>query len=155
MDTISYTEQFEICHIPAIQSLIFDRTCYLSYTHGGAERGLAFLRDSHTVQKIKKWTHDIMVSAHDRGTLIGFGRAAHDGWITHLYVDWEYQRQGIGSELLLWLESMLCKEGLEHLFVASDPKKSHFYKGHGYIPATEKPYEQNGRLFIQMEKTIR
>jgi ribosomal protein S18 acetylase RimI-like enzyme len=77
-----------------------------------------------------------MMSVYDEGQLVGFGRVVSDSihaMIYDLIVAPDYQRQGIGSEILTRLMNR-CREAHVHdiqLFCAAG--KRDFYERHGFV----------------------
>jgi GNAT superfamily N-acetyltransferase len=92
-----------------------------------------------------------MVSAYDAGHLIGFGRVVTDSihaMIYDLIVTPEYQRQGIGGEILDRLVKH-CQTAHIHdiqLFCAKD--KREFYERHGF---EARPAEAPGMQYRRAE----
>ncbi len=82
----------------------------------------------------KSW---YLISAYDGNRLAGFGRIISDGihhaLIVDLIVHPDYQRHGIGREILLKLTEQCKKYRIRDIQLFSAKGKSHFYKKAGYI----------------------
>ena len=87
---------------------------------------LKALRNSHTV-----------VTARDGERLVGLGNAISDGYLVvyypHLVVHPEYQRKGIGTEIVKLMQSKY--RGFHQQSVIADGKAVKFYKKCGFVEA--------------------
>ncbi len=78
-----------------------------------------------------------LVSVYDEGRLIGFGRAVSDSihaMIYDLIVAPDYQRQGIGGEILDRLVKRCQGAHLCDIQLFAAAGKRHFYEQHGFAP---------------------
>lgn len=105
------------------------------------EKGLRFLREKYSIDEIKKWNYDKVITIWEQTKFIGFGRAKDNGWITHLYIDTPYGGKGLGSELLSKLEKYLIENNHKVVYLNSESKALDFYIKRGY--------ESNGPTKIQ------
>lgn len=78
-----------------------------------------------------------LLTAWDDGRLVGLGNAISDGHLVvyypHLLVDPEYQRQGIGTELMKRL--MANYEGFHQHVLIADGRAIDFYRKCGFTRA--------------------
>jgi ribosomal protein S18 acetylase RimI-like enzyme len=76
------------------------------------------------------------VGAFDGSRLVGFVHVAWDGGIHGFILDTtvqrEYQRRGIGTELMVQAAKVAAERGLEWLHVDYEPHLDAFYRGCGY-----------------------
>ena len=76
------------------------------------------------------------VGAFDSSHLVGFVNLAWDGGIHGFILDTtvrrEYQRRGIGTELMRRAAQIAAERGLEWLHVDYEPHLNPFYRGCGY-----------------------
>ncbi len=88
----------------------------------------------HDLQKTL--THSwYMMSAYNDGRLVGFGRVVSDtihAMIYDLIVAPEYQRQGIGGEILDRLVKRCQEAGMRDIQLFCAPGKRAFYEKHGF-----------------------
>ena len=86
------------------------------------------------IDDLSRLTHmlqhaNLLVSARDDGRLVGFARALTDFsyccYISDLAVDRDYQRQGIGKQLLLTIQKKLGEEVMVCLL--STPEAMSYY----------------------------
>lgn len=153
MSNLRYIQGFTSDHVDPIYSLLIKLSQDQSY--GNKEEGLAFLESTYSKEKIAQWTKDFIITVWDSNVFVGFGRAKHDGWITHIYIDTEYQGKGIGSELLKQLEAILVQEGHKMIYLNCEPTELQFYEKRGYVPKHTEVTNYHGILFIPMEKIVR
>jgi GNAT superfamily N-acetyltransferase len=77
-----------------------------------------------------------LVGAYDADRLIGFGRIISDGVLYAMVYDMivhpEYQRQGIGSEILVRLIRRCRDASIRDIQLFSAKGKESFYKKHGF-----------------------
>ncbi len=82
-----------------------------------------------------------VVSAHEAGRLVGFGRAICDGVVHALILDMivapDRQGRGIGSEILRRLVERCRSAGIRDIQLFSAKGKSGFYGKHGFRPRPE------------------
>ena len=75
--------------------------------------------------------------AYHQDKIIGFGRTADDGMyygmVVDLVVDPEYQRRGIGSEILRQLREEMDNQGFYIMTLVAAPGKEEFYLKQGWI----------------------
>ena len=119
------------------------------------KEGLEFLKKTYSLDNIKRWADDFVLSLWKNGVFVGFGRAKKDGWITHVYIDKDFQKQGIGTKILGLLERKLKENGNAELFLNSDLKALGFYKRHGWNEKNEKPTNYHGILLLPMVKIVK
>jgi ribosomal protein S18 acetylase RimI-like enzyme len=76
------------------------------------------------------------VGAFDGSRLVGFVNVAWDGGVHGFILDTtvhpEYQRRGIGTELMLRAAKIAAERGIEWLHVDYEPHLYAFYRGCGY-----------------------
>ena len=112
--------------------------------------GLAFLEETYSLNKIKDWKNDFVITLWDKGVFVGFGRAKEDGWITHVYVGKDFQGRGVGTRILVLLEQRLTENGTAELFLNADPKTQDFYRKYGWKEKNENPI-----LLLPMVKVVK
>ena len=78
------------------------------------------------------------ICAFDGARLIGFVHVAWDGGIHGFILDTtvhrDYQRRGIGTELMRQASEVSREHGIEWLHVDFEPRWEQFYRGCGYQP---------------------
>ena len=88
------------------------------------------------------------VSAYHDEQLVGFGRVISDGVLHALIVEMivvpEYQRQGIGSAILIDLVARCRSAGIEDIQLFCAKGKVRFYLKHGFVP---RPADAPGMQF--------
>ena len=97
-------------------------------------------------------------TAEENGEVIGCASGlARYRWfyLTDLWIDERYRRQGLGSELLTLLEDLVRTKGIEHIYTwTSGMINPFFYEKHGYRAFTvfENFYEIEGYHHIGYRK---
>jgi GNAT superfamily N-acetyltransferase len=89
------------------------------------------------------------VGAFDGGQLVGFVNVAWDGGIHGFILDTtvhqDYQRRGIGTELLKRATGIAAQRGIEWLHVDYEPRLQKFYSKCGYENTEAGLLKINGR----------
>lgn len=92
--------------------------------------------------------------ACNQGNIVGFGTLTPDGEISNMYIHKDFQRQGIGSQILKMLEQTAAEQGISTLFLYSSITSESFYRKHKYITAKHESYTRNGQA-IHVIKMIK
>ena len=82
----------------------------------------------------------IMVGAYENDTIIGVGVMTYDKELFKvecLCVDFDYQKSGIGSKLLTYLEELAKQHGGKVMCLEARVSAEKFYIKHGYIGGGE------------------
>lgn len=91
-----------------------------------------------------------LITAWDKEQLVGVGNAISDGFLIvyypHLLVHVEYQRQGIGREIMKLLQQRY--QGFHMQILVADAKTVHFYQKCGFVKAgnTESMWIYDGNV---------
>ena len=95
------------------------------------------------------WFHAMYTLVAVNGSrLVGYGNVDDTGYIDHLYVRWDCQRQGIASGILQALE-IRCRElSLSAATVHASITAKPFFEKHGYKVIREQLVELCGAMFI-------
>ncbi len=100
-------------------------------------------------------THAI---AHHNGLVVGTGRLLilEEGacQIGRMAVDQPWRRQGVGGQLLLFLEQEACSQGMSQAMLHAQVYVKSFYAAHGYLERGE-VFLEAGIPHIEMRKEIR
>ncbi|WP_104400598.1 GNAT family N-acetyltransferase [Vibrio penaeicida] len=86
------------------------------------------------------------VKAVDNGKLIGFGALREGSYITHLFVDKELQRSGVGKKLL---QHLLAHSKKDCVRLKASVNAVSFYESQGF-EATDSESEVSGIRFVPM-----
>ena len=115
------------------------------------EHGLAWSWDEDRVQRCLRNRDCAVLAARDRRRLVGFGIMEFYAIHAHLNllaVQPGYQRQGIGRQLLDWLEASARTAGIFKINLelrATNDSARSFYEKLGYRDAGLKPAYYDGR----------
>lgn len=89
--------------------------------------------------------------AFDDGRMVGVCMLREPGLVELLYVDGEYQGQGVGKNLLkkAVLDAKVQDPLLQSITVNAPDGTEDFFRAQGFIPVGE-PYESGGLIYIPM-----
>ena len=110
----------------------------------------------YSLEEIEAWTHsannfkewDKSLSAHfslvaiEKGKIVGFGDIAQEGYLDRLYVDSDYQHQGIATALCNELEKVINGTIWTHASITAKG----FFEKRGYQTIKEQKVLRNGIL---------
>lgn len=90
------------------------------------------------------------------GKIIGFGNLEDNGHIDRFFCHQDFQRQGIGTQLLANIESKARELGINKLFTEASITAKPFFASKNFIVVKEQEVERRGQKFINfaMEKLI-
>jgi GNAT superfamily N-acetyltransferase len=97
---------------------------------------MPWLARPHTDEETRRWIEDVVIGgqqvwvAERGGRVVGFA-ALRDGWLEHLYLAPEAQRQGIGGDLLAVVREH-SPHGLSLYAFARNTAARQFYERHGF-----------------------
>ena len=109
--------------------------------------------DSFWRERFEAYT--VLVAEQD-GIVIGFGELESTGHIDCFYVHHEWQRQGVGNELMADIESMAGRHGAVKLFADVSVTALSFFLSMGFAIVEERERAYRNQTFKQyyMEKPI-
>jgi len=92
-------------------------------------------RPPHALRKAFAKSSSVRIAYH-QDKIVGFGRTADDGMyygmVVDLVVDPEYQRNGIGSEILRQLREEMDRKGFYIMNLVAAPGREEFYLKQGW-----------------------
>lgn len=103
---------------------------------------------------LEKWHRSlqehITFVAVENGMIVGFGDIDQNGYLDHLFVHSDYQRQGIGTAICNHLEQAVCGNICTHASITAKP----FFEQRGYKTIKAQQVERQGVLLTNfiMEK---
>jgi putative acetyltransferase len=71
--------------------------------------------------------------------------------IAGIYVHPDFMRQGIGTQLLAYLERFIIDEGYQSIYVSSSLIAVEFYKNSGYQKVLKSGFYSEGKIWVQCE----
>ncbi|UCG00721.1 MAG: GNAT family N-acetyltransferase [Candidatus Heimdallarchaeota archaeon] len=110
-------------------------------------------RTSEYIQKIA--TDRIIIVASLKDKIIGMG-ALKENEIRHMYVESKYQRRGIGSRIIRFLEREAYEKGFPSIIVNSVDQSEDFYTKNGFQSLIKTRIERHGSILeaILLEKFL-
>ena len=131
--------------------LIFDAQ---EYSEEGVESFRDFISDQWLKRMFLKGEYQMMV-ALDKDKVIGFITVRNKCHISLLFVDKEYHRQGIGTNLIQKLAEYLITEvGVDYMTVDSAPYALEFYHKLGFWDLAPRQ-EKQGIIYTSMKKNLK
>jgi putative acetyltransferase len=109
---------------------------------------------------IEAWTKGFenrfvyVVEAQD--TIAGFGELEADGHIARFFCHKNFQRQGVGTQILEQIELKAKSLGLRRLFTEASLTARPFFKSKGFVVLCQEEVERRGQRLprFQMEKAL-
>lgn len=94
--------------------------------------------------------------AEESNKVIGFGELESNGHIDHFYCHKDFQRKGVGTQILEQIESKARFLSIKTLFTEASITAKPFFESKGFIVVRKQEVERRGQKFINflMEKTI-
>ena len=96
------------------------------------------------------------VVADDAGTIAGFSELESDGHIDCFYCHHDYQRRGVGSQILEEVERLARSRGIGSLYLESSVTARPFFEARGFRVAGRRDIEVRGVMLenYAMEKRL-
>jgi putative acetyltransferase len=82
--------------------------------------------------------------AEDNGEIVGFGELESDGHIDCFYCHSKYQRKGIGSKLLNYIENTAKLQEIKRLYTEASITAKPFFENKGFSLVKEQQVERRG-----------
>ncbi|PHX56934.1 GNAT family N-acetyltransferase [Tychonema bourrellyi FEM_GT703] len=94
--------------------------------------------------------------AEDGGIIAGFGELETNGHIDRFYCHKDFQRKGVGTQILEHIESQAKDLGMNRLFTEASITAKPFFETHKFIAIKKQEVERRGQKFINfaMEKNL-
>jgi putative acetyltransferase len=104
----------------------------------------------------RRLTNKLVYVAENNGKILGFGELEEDGHIDGFYCHKDFQRKGIGTQLLKSIESKANFLGIKKLLVEVSITAKSFFESQGFIVVRQQEVECRGQKLInfRMEKII-
>jgi len=107
-------------------------------------------------QWITRLTNKSTYVAEKKGIIIGFGQLENNGHIDCFYCHKDWQRQGVGKQILQHIETTALSLGIKTLFTEASITAKAFFESQGFVVVREQEVERRGEKFINfaMEKKL-
>ncbi|MEG4942554.1 GNAT family N-acetyltransferase [Microcoleus sp. F4-D5] len=109
---------------------------------------------------IESWTKSLSSKftfvAEEGEKIAGFGELEANGHIDRFYCHQDFQRQGVGTQILAQITSKARNLGIKKLFTEASITAKPFFESKGFIVVKKQEVERRGQRFINfaMEKLI-
>ena len=148
--------RFKQNDIDAIHKLLND-TIDKSYKDFYPKEAIEYFKKHHNKDDILKDANDgYCIIALYNGIIVGVGILLGTN-IRRVFIDWNYQKLGIGSRIMKKLEAKASKDNIDEVDLSSSLPSKDFYLKHGYINEGEKSIDvgNNEKLeYFEMKKSI-
>lgn len=130
------------------ESLLEDRS------YEDKEKGIAYFKETYSYERMHYWRADFVVSLWKDDECLAFGRAKYNGWITHVFVNKNYQGLKLGKKVLDILEQELAENGFKEIYLSAEPKTVVFYEKNGWQKRSDEIIVRQHVRLVSMYKKI-
>lgn len=148
---------YKISDIEAIIDLFYDTVHHVNIRDYNQEQVDAWAPANINLQFWQdRLSRTFTYVAEEGDKIIGFGNLEDNGHIDCFYCHQDFQRQGVGSQILENIELKARKLGIKRLFTAASITAKPFFMGKNFIVVSQQQVELRGQVFINflMEKFI-
>lgn len=105
---------------------------------------------------IKSLANKFTYVAEEQGKIIGFGELEVNGHLHRFYCHKDFQRKGIGKNILEQLESKAKVLGIEKLFTQASITAKPFFESQNFLVLKQQEVELRGQklIYFIIEKSI-
>lgn len=139
-----------------IRKLIVD-TIDACYPVAYPPEAVDFFKRHHSLEKLRQAAaKDTIIVLEIDGKIVGTG-TLEEGYITRVFVNPQFQGQGLGKAIMDALEAKAAERGLKVVKIHASLPSLEFYWSRGYVTTqvTFIPVANNQRLdYQEMEKTL-
>lgn len=111
----------------------------------------------HSHERWQSLLHNIAYLAEIDNVIVGFADMTNEGYLDRLFVHKNYQRQGIASQLVKKLESLLFERGVKKITTEASITAKPFFECMGYFVVKEQNKPRPGGVTLTnflMEKQL-
>lgn len=116
----------------ACLALFFNAVHHGAAQHYSAEQRAAWAPHDRTQGRWEQGDDRATFVAEIAGTIVGFADITHGGELDHLYVDYRYQRRGIGTALITACEEYAQKCGIQRVYTYASALAEPLFLKAGY-----------------------
>ncbi len=149
--------KFDSSDTEEIMQLFYDTVHKINIRDYSSEQVDAWAtKDMDAAQWSEQLQSRMTYVAEEQGKLIGFAELEQTGHINCFYCHAEYQRMGVGTQLLNQIQSKAKNLGIQKLFTEASITAKQFFERQGFRVITAQEVERRGMKFINyvMEKDI-
>lgn len=105
---------------------------------------------------VKRLSQSITYVAEENNQIVGFGNLASTGHLDCFYCHKDFQRMGVGSQLLATIEATARSLQIQTLFTEASITARSLFWGKGFHVITLQTVERRGQSFLNfvMEKSL-
>ncbi len=149
--------KFDSSDTEEIMQLFYDTVHRINIQDYSSEQVDAWAtKDMDAAQWSEQLQSRMTYVAEEQGKLIGFAELEQTGHINCFYCHAEYQRMGVGTQLLNQIQSKAKNLGIQKLFTEASITAKQFFERQGFRVITAQEVERRAMKFINyvMEKDI-
>jgi N-acetylglutamate synthase-like GNAT family acetyltransferase len=149
--------EFDSSDTEEIMQLFYDTVHRINIQDYSSEQVDAWAtKDMDAAQWSEQLQSRMTYVAEEQGKLIGFAELEQTGHINCFYCHAEYQRMGVGTQLLNQIQSKAKNLGIQKLFTEASITAKQFFERQGFRVITAQEVERRAMKFINyvMEKDI-
>ncbi|PZV12377.1 MAG: GNAT family N-acetyltransferase [Leptolyngbya sp.] len=148
---------YAIADTAAISTLFYDTVHHINSRDYSLEQVNAWAPKNPTIDLwIKRLSQSITYVAEQTDQIIGFGNLEANGYLDCFYCHKDFQRMGVGSQLLATIESTARSRGMQTLTTEASLTARSFFEAKGFRIITPQIVECRGQSFLNfvMEKSL-
>jgi N-acetylglutamate synthase-like GNAT family acetyltransferase len=149
--------KFDSSDTEEIMQLFYDTVHRINIQDYSPEQVEAWApKDMDAAQWSEQLQRRMTYVAEEQGKVIGFAELEKTGHINCFYCHAEYQRMGVGTQLLNQIQSKAKNLGIQKLFTEASITAKQFFERQGFRVITAQEVERRAMKFINyvMEKDI-
>jgi putative acetyltransferase len=142
---------------PALLALFRDTICRVnSRDYSPAQIAAWASDDINTERWFGRFSGRFVPVAEEAGRPVGFAELERDGHIDRVYVSADYQRRGIGRQLLAAILAEARRVGLARLFTEASITARPFFEAQGFVMLAPQVVKCRGAEFVNyhMERVL-
>ncbi len=141
----------------AIATLFYDTAHHInSHDYTPAQINAWAPKDINIDFWVKHLSQSITYVAEENNQIIGFGNLASNGHLDCFYCHKDFQRMGVGSQLLATIEATARSLKIQTLFTEASITARSFFEAKGFHVITPQTVERRGQSFLNfvMKKSL-
>ncbi|MBV6712143.1 GNAT family N-acetyltransferase [Paenibacillus chitinolyticus] len=147
--------KFQVSDIRPIVSLFYETVHFVNKKDYTQEQLHAWASQEEEELRLESWkdsmSRNITYVALIDGKMVGFSDMTVNGYVDRLYVDKDFQGQGVASALLNVLEYEAKNRGLAELEADASITAKPFFEHHGFQLVREQSVERRGIKLVNFK----
>jgi putative acetyltransferase len=152
-----YVRAYKTSDAEEIVQLFYDTVREVNIRDYSKEQVEAWAPVDMAVERwMKRLASQLTYVAEESGNIVGFAQLEENGHIDCFYCHKDFQRKGVGTQLLKQIESKAADLGIERLFTEASITAKPFFESKGFVVVRKQEVELRNQKFINfvMEKFL-